>query len=69
MFYLPLGTEAAIPKKDWDQRIWAFDNCDPPPDVRTTITVTATRNNRTIESVQPTKKPPDSVPPPGWCWI
>jgi dolichyl-phosphate-mannose-protein mannosyltransferase len=69
MFYLPLGTGAALPQDRWDQRIWVFDNCDPPPAVRTTITVTSTRNDRTVERARPTKKPPDSVPPPGWCWI
>jgi hypothetical protein len=69
MFYVPLGTGASLPQDQWDQRIWVFDNCDPPPAVKTTITVTSTRNNRTVERAQPTKKPPDSVPPPGWCWI
>jgi dolichyl-phosphate-mannose-protein mannosyltransferase len=69
MFYLPLGTGASLPQKDWDQRIWLFDKCDPAPKVRTTITVTSTRKGSTVERAQPTKKTPDSVPPPGWCWI
>lgn len=69
MFYMPLVTGAGIPQKQWDQRIWLFDNCDPAPKVNTTITVTSTRGGRTVERAQPTKKTPDSVPPPGWCWI
>lgn len=69
LFYLPLGTGAALPQKEWDQRIWIFDNCDPAPKVNTTITVTTTRDDRTVTKAQPTRKTPDSVPPPGWCWI
>ncbi|HEY7876345.1 MAG TPA: hypothetical protein VIG64_14615, partial [Actinomycetota bacterium] len=69
MFYVPLTTGARLPQDQWDQRVWIFDNCDPPPAVNTTITVTQTRGGSVVTKATPTKKPPDSVPPPGWCWI
>ena len=71
IFYFPLVTGDALPQKQWDQRIWIFkgSQCDPPPPVATTVTVTATKAKRTVTSAVPTKKTPDSVPPTGWCWI
>jgi dolichyl-phosphate-mannose-protein mannosyltransferase len=71
VFYFPLVTGKALPQSEWDQRIWIFkgSQCDPPPAVSTTVTVTATKGKRTVTDVKPTKKVPESVPPVGWCWI
>jgi dolichyl-phosphate-mannose-protein mannosyltransferase len=71
IFYFPFVTGDALPQKQWDQRIWIFkgSQCDPPPPVATTVTVTATKAKRTVTSAVPTKKTPESVPPQGWCWI
>jgi dolichyl-phosphate-mannose--protein O-mannosyl transferase len=71
IFYFPILTGKPLEQKSWDQRIWIFKGgqCDPPPAVATTVTVTATKGNRTVTSAVPTKKSPESVPPVGWCWI
>lgn len=71
IFYIPIATGKPLTQTQWDQRIWIFkgSQCDPPPPVHTTITVTATKGTRTVTHVTPTKKVPDSVPPLGWCWI
>lgn len=71
MFYVPIVTGEPLTQAQWDQRIWIFkgSQCDPPPKVPTTVTVTATRGTRTVTRVTPTKKVPESVPPVGWCWI
>ena len=67
-FYYPLLTKAAIPKEDWDRRIWVFDDCDVGEGIEVTTQVTSTQGGETT-SFETTTKTTDSVPPPGWCWI
>jgi dolichyl-phosphate-mannose--protein O-mannosyl transferase len=65
-FYYPLLTKVAIPQKDWDRRIWVFDNCDPSDATATSIITTTVGTQVTTQT---TETPDASVPPPGWCWI
>ena len=67
-FYYPLLAKVAIPQKDWDRRIWVFDNCDVGEGIETTTQVTETDGRRT-RTFETTTKTTDSIPPPGWCWI
>lgn len=68
IFYYPLLAQTAIPKSDWDRRIWIFDDCDPADPIETTVTVTETRNRR-VETKEKVSSSNESLPPPGWCWI
>ncbi len=68
VFYYPLLAQVALPQKEWDRRIWIFDNCDPGEGIETTTQVTETTGKkvRTFETFTTTT---ESLPPPGWCWI
>jgi dolichyl-phosphate-mannose--protein O-mannosyl transferase len=68
VFYYPLLAETALPKPQWDKRIWIFNNCDPADPVETTVTVTQTKGGKVETSAQKTSSS-ESLPPPGWCWI
>ena len=68
VFYYPLLAQVAIPKKDWDRRIWIFNSCDVGEGIQVTTQVTET-NGRQVKTFETTTKTTDSIPPPGWCWI
>ena len=67
-FYYPLVANVPIPQKDWDRRIWIFNDCDKPPGKPTTSTITNVvgRKTRTHTSVSTSDA---DLPPTGWCWI
>jgi dolichyl-phosphate-mannose-protein mannosyltransferase len=67
-FYYPVTANIAIPRDQWERRIWIFDNCDKPEGVRTKTTITETTGGRTVTRTKNTKSN-ESLPPTGWCWI
>lgn len=67
-FYYPVLAAAAIPKSEWQRRIWIFDDCDKPSPIKTTSTVTETHNGKTSTSLV-TNSAEQEGPPEGWCWI
>jgi len=67
-FYYPLLAETALPKRDWNKRIWKFDNCEPADPVRTIVTVTETNAGK-LKTRTKQSSSNESLPPPGWCWI
>ena len=67
-FYYPLLTKVAIPQKDWDRRIWVFDNCDVGEGIEVTTQVTKTTGT-VVRTLDTTTLTTESIPPPGWCWI
>ncbi len=68
VFYYPLVANYPIKQESWNKRIWIFNNCDKPPGVVTTTTVTNTVGGRTSISSSETVSDA-SLPPTGWCWI
>ncbi|HWL64522.1 MAG TPA: phospholipid carrier-dependent glycosyltransferase [Actinomycetota bacterium] len=68
IFYYPLLAQTALPKPDWDRRIWIFDDCDPAEPVRTRVTVTETEDGAPVTRATTTESN-ENLPPPGWCWI
>ncbi|MEA2447924.1 MAG: C-terminal four region of protein-O-mannosyltransferase, partial [Actinomycetota bacterium] len=68
IFFYPLLAETALPKKDWDKRIWEFNHCDPADPIQTTVTVTETKRGK-VETRATQSSSSESLPPPGWCWI
>ncbi|MFN2525734.1 MAG: phospholipid carrier-dependent glycosyltransferase [Actinomycetota bacterium] len=68
VWYYPLVANGSVPQPDWDRRIWFFDDCDKPPGVLSTQTLTETSG--TVVSTRTTATTSDaSLPPKGWCWI
>lgn len=68
VFYYPLLAETALSKRDWDKRIWKFNDCDPADPVRTLVTVTETNAEKVATRTRQSSSN-ESLPPPGWCWI
>lgn len=68
-FYHPLLVGKPIPQPHWDDRIWVFDNCDPPVGETTTTTVTETAGDQVTTRAVETTADVSGQPPPGWCWI
>ena len=69
VFYYPLLAKVPIPQKEWDRRIWVFDDCDKPPADPTTSVVTETTDNKTRTRTTVTTGSDKDLPPKGWCWI
>jgi dolichyl-phosphate-mannose-protein mannosyltransferase len=67
-FYYPLLADKALPRDQWENRIWIFDNCDKPPGKKITTTITETQEGTTTVRTEETTSD-DSLPPTGWCWI
>ena len=67
-FYYPIAANVPLPQKDWDRRIWIFDNCDAAERTPTESTVTSITAGRT-EITTTLTTGTESLPPPGWCWI
>lgn len=67
-FYYPLLADQAIPRDQWEDRIWIFDNCDKPPGETVTTTITETQDGKTTVRTEETTSD-ESLPPTGWCWI
>jgi dolichyl-phosphate-mannose--protein O-mannosyl transferase len=67
-FYYPLLTGRPLTVKDWDRRIWIFDNCDAAEQRPTESEITSVVDGKTEISTTLTTSS-DSLPPPGWCWI
>ncbi|HEX2241132.1 MAG TPA: phospholipid carrier-dependent glycosyltransferase [Actinomycetota bacterium] len=68
VWYYPLVANGSVPQPEWDRRIWFFDDCDKPPGVLTTQTVTETTG--TVVTTRTTETTDNSsLPPKGWCWI
>ena len=68
VFYYPVVANVQIPKKQWERRIWEFDNCDKPEGTPTKSTMTNIVGNKTRTSVTETTSNAE-LPPKGWCWI
>lgn len=69
VFYYPLLTKVPIPQKEWDRRIWVFDNCDKPAADPTTSVLTEVADRRTSTRTTLTTGSNSDLPPEGWCWI
>ena len=67
-FYYPLTANVPIPQKDWDRRIWIFNNCDKPEGTPTTSTITEMVGTKT-ETRTTVGTSNEGMPPKGWCWI
>jgi dolichyl-phosphate-mannose-protein mannosyltransferase len=65
-FYYPLLANVPVPQRDWDKRIWVFDQCDRPEPEKTSV-ATETAAGQTRTRVR-TEEGSD-LPPEGWCWI
>jgi dolichyl-phosphate-mannose-protein mannosyltransferase len=59
-FYKPLLYKEPIPRSQWLQRIWIFDNCD-----RGSVET----NDETGSATGSTARGESNPPPSGWCWI
>jgi dolichyl-phosphate-mannose-protein mannosyltransferase len=66
-FYYPVLSNIPVPRDQWEQRIWIFDDCETPKKRPAERTVTRTRGKRTVTRTRAGKEEP--VPPEGWCWI
>ena len=66
-YFYPVLAQAALPKDQWQARMW-FESCDrtPPKTATSTFLQTKRRATLTRTSVSTLQESP---PPDGWCWI